>query len=82
MRTSTYQAGFHKSMGKAQEKKRGIIHVHIYNITCMAISSLSPLGNNVWRVKIKKHSVLLRVLLSPPLSDILTFSMSQNVIKG
>jgi hypothetical protein len=44
------------------------------------ISSLRPLGNNVWRVKMQKQSLLLRVLfISPPLSDILTFSMPQNL---
>ena len=35
-----------------------IIHVHIYTITCMVISPLRPF----WRVKIPKHSLLLRVL--------------------
>jgi hypothetical protein len=61
---------------------RHIIHVEIHNITYTGISSLSPLGDNVWRVKIPKHSLLLRVLLiSPPLSDFLTFSMPQH-LKG
>jgi hypothetical protein len=39
-----------------------IIHVHIYKITCMVISPLRPFRNNFWRVKIPKHSLLLRVL--------------------